>query len=132
MLLGGLAERVAAAAFVFDAGAAGAGLVAGGRGCSAKGQGLRGGSGGGLIGLQAFGESREVALEAEPHLLVEGLVALELAVGFVGGEVFVDGDFVKTLGFEIGLFLGLDAADTGEVALGVFEFGLEEIERSHV
>lgn len=71
-------------------------------------------------------------MEPEPHLLVEGFIALQLAVCFAGGELFVDGDFVKALGFEVVLLLALEAADAGEVALGVVEFGLEKFPGVHV
>jgi len=80
-----------------------------------------------LLGLKAL----EMAMEAEAHLLVEGFVAEELAVGLGGGEGFVDGEFVEALGGEILLFFELDAADAGQLTLGVFEFGGEKSLAGH-
>jgi hypothetical protein len=77
-------------------------------------------------------EAGEVTMEAEPHLLVERFIALELAMGLVDGQMVVDGNFVEALGFQGGLLLGLNATDAGQVALGMFEFGLQEFQRRHV
>jgi len=73
----------------------------------------------------------EVAEEADAHLLVEGFVALELAVGGVGGELFEDGEFVEAGGFEVEGELGLDAADALELGLGVGQFGGQEFVGGH-
>jgi hypothetical protein len=68
------------------------------------------------------GQAQEVAVDAEPHLVEDDFVALELAVGLVDGELFVDGEFVESGGGEVGLHPGLEAANVGELPLGMIEF----------
>ena len=99
-----LAEGVAAALLVLCSGAAVAGLIGSGRGWFAEGlwfvlvefafEGVDGFVDGGLWrsrGL-AWLEATEGTVDAEPHLLEDDFVALELAVGLGGGELFVDFD----------------------------------------
>lgn len=68
------------------------------------------------------GQAQEMAVDAEPHLVEDDFVALELAVGLVDGELFVDGEFVESGGGEVGLHAGLEAANAGELPLGMIEF----------
>ena len=98
-----MAERVAAAFLVFCSGAAEAGLVGSGRGWLAEGlgfvlvefafEGVDGLADAGLRRSRARLEATEGAVDAEPHLLEDDFVALELAVGLGSGELFVDFDF---------------------------------------
>ena len=68
-------------------------------------------------------EAQEMAVDPQPHLLVSDLVALQVPVGAGGGEFFVDGDFVETLREEVLFHFAFDAAEAGELAFGVGEFG---------
>ena len=98
-----MAEGVAAAFFVFASGAAEAGLVGSGRGRFAEGlgfvlvefafEGVEGLVDGGERRSRARLEATQGAVDAEPHLLEDDFVALELAVGIGGGKLFVDFDF---------------------------------------
>jgi hypothetical protein len=120
------AERIAATSFVLQIGAAGTGLI------GARREGLAVGLGFGerLFQIGEFlidpGErlrqADEVTVEAEPHLLVEGFVALELAVGLGLAECFIGGDFGEALRGKRVLHGGLEPAHASQVAFGVVEF----------
>lgn len=73
-------------------------------------------------------QAAEVTVQAEPHLLEEDLVALQLAVGFRDCELFVDFDFRESLRGELGFHLRGDAANASEMAFGVREFGSEKFD----
>jgi hypothetical protein len=85
----------------------------------------------GFVVFGCVGQAQEMAMDAEPSLLEDDLVALELAIGLVGGELFVDGDFGEAGGFEASLHLRGDATNAGELALGVREFSREKFFRGH-
>ena len=67
-----------------------------------------------------------MAVRAEPHLLEDDFVVVELAIGLGVGEFGVGVGFGEALVEELLFQLRGDAADAGELAFGMGEFIVEE------